>query len=128
MKIMKKSLLALALISTTANLLPHGGGGGFGGGFATGAILGTGITLAATSGSRNSESPESRSIRSIEKEIKRTEREIDSLQRKIDTIKYKNKRMSKDEKADKLADLQGRLDDHKENVKDLRRQRAMVTA
>lgn len=30
---------------------------GFGGGFATGAILGTGLTLAATSGSRNSRDP-----------------------------------------------------------------------
>src|SRR3989339_1118485 len=35
----------------------HGGGGDFGGGFATGAILGTGLTLAATSGSRNNRDP-----------------------------------------------------------------------
>lgn len=76
MKNMKRSLLALALISMTTNLLPHGGGGGFGGGFATGAILGTGLTLAATSGSRNSESPETYNMRSLDKRIREKEREL----------------------------------------------------
>jgi len=132
MKIMKKSLLALALISTTANLVPRGGG--FGGGLLAGALI-TGTAVAATSGSRNNENPQSRSVKSIEKEIRRSERQIESLQRSIDEIKYRNKKkytsknqMSEDEKADRLDDLHGQLSEHKENIKSLQKQRAMITA
>jgi len=130
MNIIKKSLLVLTIISTTANVLPRGGGAAFW----TGAAIGTGVALAATSGRRYDEYPENRRIGSIEREIKRIERQIDSLQRKIDKIKYKNKNrkknkgMSENEKNNKLADLQNRLDEHKANINNLRRERAMVTA
>lgn len=80
MKLMLKSILTMMIITTTANMLPHGGGG-FGGGFATGALVGTGITLAATSGSRRSEDPAVYNMRSLDREISRKNRELDRARR-----------------------------------------------
>lgn len=114
MKNIKKSLLTLALISITPNLLPHGGSG-FGGGFATGAILGTGLTLAATSGGRN-DNPESRNIKSIDKDIRYERRQLERANRD-----YKKGRINGNE-LDKV------ITQHEENIKSLQRQRAMVTA
>ncbi len=48
---MKKKLITLGYLALLSHQINCDGS--FGGGFATGAILGTGITLAATSGARN---------------------------------------------------------------------------
>jgi hypothetical protein len=114
MKIMKKSLLALALITSSIALPYHGDGGGFGGGFATGAILGTGLTLAATSG-RN-EDPATRNIKSIDKDIRYEQRQLE--------------RANRDYKKGKIngAELDRTIRQHESNLNSLRRSRVEAAA
>ena len=113
MKIMKKSLLALALISATSSVLPDHGG--FGGGFATGALLGTGLTLAATSGNRYQD-PDTATIKSINKDIERENKEIRKLHADL-----RKGRISQEEHDDRVAE-------HKENINSLQKQRVQVRA
>src|SRR5690349_17023397 len=68
MKNIKNKLFVILAITNSAMLLPHGGGG-----FATGALVGTGITLAATSGNRGSQDPETARVKSIDRRIRQKE-------------------------------------------------------
>lgn len=118
MKIMKKSLLALTILAMSSSMLPHygyGGGGDFGGGFATGALLGTGLTLAATSGNRYQD-PDTVTIKSINKDIERENKEIRKLHADL-----RKGRISQEEHDDRVAE-------HKENINSLQKQRVQVRA
>lgn len=114
MKIMKKSLLALALISTASVVLPyHGDGGAWVGGTAIG--LGTGL-LIGSSMNRSSENPDTASIKAINKEIVREDKEIAKLRRDL-----KKGRLSQEEHDERVAE-------HKENISSLQKQRVQIRA
>lgn len=114
MKIMKKSLLTLVLVSTASNLLPHGGGNGgaFFGGLAAGSL----VTLAATSGSRNYQDPDTATIKSINRDIERENKAINKLHADL-----RKGRISQEEHDNAVAE-------HKDNINSLQKQRVQVRA
>lgn len=133
---MKK--IGLYLISfgllTQQNFIQCHGGGGFGGGFATGALLGTGITLAATSGNRGYQPPEyfenqriRRNEAAIQKQINAEKKEIAKLnarrrkqERELEKARNKNATAQEleDRKKD-IEDLKKTKDDHTFSIKSL---------
>ncbi len=120
--------LLLALTLTTATIMPHGG---YGGGFATGALLGTGITLAATSGSRSqrsdgyyenqriqrSKSEVKSQIREEERKLKKAERDVSREEKKDENKRNENriKELREDIKLQKQT-----INDLREDLRDLR--------
>jgi len=111
--------LLIALTLTTCSMLPHGGGG-FGGGFATGALIGTGVTLAATSGSRGDRSPEyyeyrrdERAKSEIRRQIRDEERQLKKNERDLQRAENKND-------DNKTSALKEEIKYRKQTIKDLR--------
>lgn len=128
----KLSIITLALLCAN-EALPHGyhhGGSGWGG-FATGALIGTGVTLAATRGGRE-RSPEyydakerdrqrsevRKQIRDHERELKHHEKEVRKLKRKADKAHKKGE--SSNEHEQLIAEHKKSTDEIKENISDLR--------
>lgn len=129
---MKKVCLVLIACAATHEMVSHGGGGGgFGGGFATGALLGTGITLAATSGNRGDRSPEyyedrrdARTRSEIRQQIRQEERSITKIKGQIRKLEkdLDRKNFSSQErtnKNNKIIELQTEISDHKDMIKNL---------
>lgn len=127
MKNVKKSLLALALISTISLLPYHGDGGSFGGGFATGALLGTGLTLAATRGGRE-RSPEyyenkdtQARRREINKQIKDHQRDIRQHEKDMKQADRNNK-LSADTKQKRREEHQSAINEIESLINDLKKE------
>lgn len=117
------------LLGITTNIMPRGG---FGGGFATGAILGTGITLAATSGSRHDHGPEyydykdkQNQRREIKEEIRRHQNEISDHRkelRKLDRNKNLNdatRESRRKEHTSAISDLENLIEDLRKDLRNL---------
>jgi len=135
---MKKLILGtLTCLTITQQLTPRGGD--FGGGFATGALLGTGITLAATSGSRNAErSPDyydykraernrsdlRREIKDEERELARLNSKIRKLEKEIDRAQNKKHKSSDSDdikyKQEIIAEHKDEISDRKDHIRDLK--------
>jgi membrane protein involved in colicin uptake len=129
-KIVITSLLALFMLQN--ELYSYGGGGDFGGGFATGALLGTGITLAATSNSRNNRDPyydldrakaqqEIREMRAQDR-IRREEERQERLERKAEERREREhqrklKQKQRDKNNNQESNLETKASDHKEKSK-----------
>ena len=135
---MKKISLVAMILLISSEVMPRSG---FGGGFATGAILGTGITLAATSGSRHSDNQysyeerrankasseinkqireENQQIAKINKKIRMLEKDIDrSKKGKYSNKSKKNKHSNKSKKSDdeKTEVLDNNVDDKIKELK-----------
>lgn len=122
----------LLLLLATQEIVSRGS---FGGGFATGALLGTGITLAATSGSRGDRSPEyyesrrdahtrseiNRQIKEEKREITRLKSKIKKLERKLDKDQYHNNSDDSDHKrrrTENKDDIKNEIKDYKDQIKD----------
>jgi|GEM_PF-1325155 len=111
MKFIKKSLLALSLLTLSANTLPHGGGGGFGGGFAAGALTGVAVTsIAASASNRNNGGGDSsagairREIKDVQKEKRRTSNDL------------KNGKITQKEHDDIQKDLNSQIRDLRQQL------------
>jgi len=113
MKMIKNGLLTLALISITTNITPRGDGGAWAGGTAIG--LGTGLLIGSQL-NKGSENPERTNIKSIDKDIRYEQREIKAANRD-----FRKGKIDREE-------LNRAIAQHEENIKALRRQRAIVTA
>jgi hypothetical protein len=121
MKNIKNKLLVVLTLTTATSIIPHGG---YGGGFATGALVGTGITLAATSGNRGQRSDayyENQRIRRSESEIKsqirEEERKLKKSKRELEREENKNEN-KRDE--DRIKDLKENIKLSKQTTKELR--------
>ena len=103
----KKIIVITCLSLLSANIQPSS----FGGGFATGAILGTGVTLAATSGSRNANrDPYYEVDRERARQEAREIREENRLKREDDARRRKAERRQAEEERQLERDLK-----HKRN-------------
>ncbi|MBI2345219.1 hypothetical protein HYV10_04095 [Candidatus Dependentiae bacterium] len=107
-----KLLLILTITTTTAS--PRGGA------FASGALLGTAITLAATSGSRQERSPEyyeykreARTEANIKRQIGQSKKELKRTERKLDKAEKSGKNIVEINKLKEEIKL------HTENIKEL---------
>jgi hypothetical protein len=125
MKVIKKVLLALTLTSVSASVLPRGGWGG--GGFAAGALLGTGLTLAATSGNRIDRSPEyydykdkQSQRREINKDIREHKKQKREHERALNKLK-KDKKLSDNEKNKKRQEHKTIIQEIEDEIKELKK-------
>jgi len=114
-----KNKLLIVLTIMTTSILPRGGGN-FGGGFATGAILGTGLTLAATSGNRGDRSDAyyenkqiQRSKSEIHRQIRDEERQKKKAERELNKAQNNNN-------ENRVKELKEEIKSHKETIKDLK--------
>jgi len=134
-----KKIMFCTLVSAIVvqQVTPHND---FGGGFATGALLGTGITLAATSGSRNRndadyyearrEDRRNARVRSdLRQEIKEAQREITKLNKKIRSLEREIEKSQKQHnlsendvkhKREEIAEHKRDVRDHKDHINDLK--------
>lgn len=121
-----KNKLFIVLTLTTATIVPRGGGG-FGGGFATGALLGTGVTLAATSGSRRERSPEyyeykrdERTKSEVRRQIRDEERQLKKAERELSRAEDKNDQSKINTLRDDIKLRKQTIKDLREDLRDLR--------
>lgn len=122
MKIIKKSTLALMIISLSANILPRSGW--------VGPVLGTAAVLGTVGIATRDRSPEGRNIRSINRDIAHEERQKNMHEYKIRAARrdYNKGKIDRDERDDRIARHENKIEEHKGNITDLRRQRTMVIA
>ena len=127
---MKKIALCIFSLLIMREVYPHNDGGAFLGG----AILGTGLTLAATSGSRRGDYDSSyyearradRNRSELRREIQEEQREIRRLKnkmRKVERDLNRSEHFSKDVLENKKNELNSHkqsLKEHQENINDLR--------
>jgi len=99
MKFIKKSLLALSLLTVSATILP---GNGWGGGFAAGALTGVAVTSIATSAARNNNGESSASV--IGKQIKETR-----MEKKRVTRDYKKGNITKEDHDQQQKNLDDQI-------------------
>ena len=115
----KNKLLVVLALTTATSVIPHGGGG-FGGGFATGAILGTGLTLAATSGNRGDRSDayyENKRIEKSKSEINRQIREERTQRNKAQRALGKARNKGDQQQVKQLTE---EINSHNETIKELK--------
>ena len=132
----KKITVCMLALTTVQELTPNNGNAGA---FFGGAALATGITLAATSGSRNRNDGDyyearredrrnARARSDLRQEIKEMQREITKLNKKIRTLekdieKSHKHKFSDDEiknKREEIADHKREVRDHKDHISDLK--------
>lgn len=83
----KNKLLVVLTLTTVTSTFPNGS---FGGGLATGAILGTGLTLAATSGNRTPQDPNIKQANHLNRELNEEEKNLNNYQTQLEREKAKN--------------------------------------
>ncbi len=123
---MKK--IGLYLISfgllTQQNFIQCHGGGGFDGGFATGSLLATGITLAATSGNRGYQPPEYFENQRIRQNKAAVQKQINEEKGKLLKLKARIRKMERElEKARNKNATAQELEDRKKDIEDLKKEK-----
>ena len=114
LRITSKKLIIISCLTLLSTQIDANSG--FGGGFATGAILGTGITLAATSGARNANrDPYYEVDRERARQEAREIREETRLKREEDRKRRKHK-SKQDEEERRLENKKDRLAKEKNKV------------